>query len=267
VLFYARCNKTNIFRLFLPFGLAGSCQFERFCDLEIVFVYCWGVPELPDDDAGRIDLHVAACHIWHLGKACPAVAIRAWAARWSPWCGEEELAALLKRVAAKPLKWKADALAHKLGVTDAIRTALGLTTIGSIDVDKAGREQRRATNSTARSEKRRRQDGAVPRSEWLLANNASRTKPWIAMGMKRSRYYELKQQGALDSSEHTNRRSSTGVFAPVHDGEQPESGAPPARPRQAPLLEALDADIDTSAVACRLPRSKTAPVNARPIVP
>jgi hypothetical protein len=209
----------------------------RFRELETVFAHCWRGVEMPDDDAGRDHLYIAACHLWHLGKKCgPIVAIRAWVAQWARWCGPDELAALIDRVEANPRMWSADELAHELGLYTmpfVVRQALGLTTIGSIDVDKAGREQRRAANSTVRSEKRRREGGAVPRSEWLLANNASQTKPWIAMGMKRSRYYELKKLGALDRSEHTDRRGSTGVFGPVHDGEQPESGAPPARPRLA----------------------------------
>jgi hypothetical protein len=46
--------------------------------------------QLPDDHAGRDDLYIAACHIWHLGrKYGPVAAIEAWASRWAPWCGAD----------------------------------------------------------------------------------------------------------------------------------------------------------------------------------
>src|SRR5277367_2004654 len=140
----------------------------RFHDLEKVFAHCWRGAELPDDDAGRDHLYIAACHIWHLGKKTgPIVALRAWATQWAPWCGPEELGALVDRVNANPRKWSADELAHELGLyvlPFAVRQALGITTIGSIDVDKDGRRQQRAANSTSRSEGRRREGGARPRS-------------------------------------------------------------------------------------------------------
>lgn len=165
----------------------------RFRELETVFAYCWGALELPDDDAGRIDLHIAACHLWHLGKDYPVPAIEAWASLWAPWCGRDELSALIRRVEVNPRKWKADELAHALGVflTFAVREALKLTTIGSVDVDKVGRKQRRAERSKARSTDRRRKGGAVARAEYE-ANSESRTKPWEAEGISKRTYYRRK---------------------------------------------------------------------------
>ncbi len=207
----------------------------RFHDLEKVFAHCWRGAELPDDDAGRDHLYIAATHIWHLGKKCgPIVTLKTWAAQWAPWCGPEELAALIDRVDADPRKWSADELARELGLhvlPFAVRQALGLTTIGSIDVDKSGREQRRAANSKTRSETRRREGGAVPRSEWLLANNASLTKPWVALSISKATYYRrLRQAGG-----------ETGPNAPIegvglvcsdlsHESPRGAPEAPPNRP-------------------------------------
>jgi hypothetical protein len=63
----------------------------RFRELETVFAYCWRGTQLPDDDAGRDCLFIAACHLWHLGKKCGAeMAITEWAKLWAPWCGSDE---------------------------------------------------------------------------------------------------------------------------------------------------------------------------------
>src|SRR5688500_2995109 len=51
----------------------------RFRELETVFAYCWRGTQLPDDDAGRDCLFIAACHLWHLGRKHGAdTAIREW---------------------------------------------------------------------------------------------------------------------------------------------------------------------------------------------
>lgn len=164
-------------------------QNRRFHELEIVFAHLWR-GRLPDDDAGRDCLFIAACHIWHLGRKCgPDAAIGAWTAIWAPWCDAEELAALIQRVEVNPQKWTADEMAQELGpwLTFEVRQALGLTTIGSVDLDKAGRLQRRAENSKERSTEKRRRSGAVTRAEYE-AKSESRTKPWLALGISRATY-------------------------------------------------------------------------------
>ena len=150
----------------------------RFRELETVFAYCWRGTHL----TGRDCLYIAACHIWHMARKCGAdAAIEEWARLWAPWCGPAELAALIERVAANPQTWTADELADELGyiLPFSVRQALGLTTIGSFDVDKRGREQRRAANNKNNSTEWRRRNGAVPRAEWLATNTASRDQPWL----------------------------------------------------------------------------------------
>ena len=187
-------------------------------------------------------------------------AIRAWAAQWAPWCGPDEIADVIRRIAANPQKWKADPLAHRLGfyMTNKLRTASRLTTIGDIDVGKAGREQRRAANSSTRSETRRREGGARPRSEWLLENNADQTEPWAAMGISRRTYYRRKANGlllcsdqcqsggtganaakrgeAMVCSEKCHDRSPDGISLPPVSTAEPacDRGPPEAASRQPP---------------------------------
>jgi hypothetical protein len=82
----------------------------------------------------------------------------------------------------------ADYLAKTLGVTYEERQRLGLTTIGSIDVDKEGRKERRKRRDREAHERRRRAQGAKPRSEYE-ANALSKAKPWLAAGISRRQWY------------------------------------------------------------------------------
>jgi hypothetical protein len=223
----------------------------RFKELETVFAYVWRGPQLPDDDAGRHDLWIAACHIWHLARQCgPIVALRQWVAEWAPWCGPDELQALIDRVDANPRKWTADELAHELGVAVvpfSVRQALGLTTIGSIDVDKAGRELRRSANSTNRSTERRRKLGAVPREQYLAANTANRDQPWLALGISKPTYYRRKKRDAqcgtlCETSANAPKKGNVLVCSDLYHVQPTASaaervkrdGAPGDHPRGAP---------------------------------
>jgi hypothetical protein len=216
----------------------------RFKELETVLAHCWRGTELPDDDAGRDHLYIAACHLWHLRKKRgPIVAIREWAAHGAPWCGPDELAVLIDRVQSNPRTWSADELAHELGLhvmPFAVRQALGLTTIGSIDVDKAARKRRRAANKKESSTARRRRNGAVSRSEYLAVNVASQTRPWVALGISRPTYYRRKALEAQgETSPSTPKRGDILVYTDLsHDVEQQSanSRAPQAPRRQAPII-------------------------------
>jgi hypothetical protein len=105
----------------------------RFYDLQKVFAHCWRGAELPDDDAGRDHLYIAACHIWHLDKTHGWIAtLRAWVKQWAPWCHTDELSELIDLVEANPRTWTADELAHELGLhvlPFSVRQALGMSKI------------------------------------------------------------------------------------------------------------------------------------------
>jgi hypothetical protein len=74
----------------------------------------------------------------------------------------------------------ADRLGRWLGLTHAIRTALRITTIGSVDVGKRTRKELRRRKDRAYQERRRRDRGARPHSESL-----SQSQPWKELGMSR----------------------------------------------------------------------------------
>jgi hypothetical protein len=204
----------------------------RFSELETVFAYYWRGTQLPDDDAGRDCLWIAACHVWHLSKKCgPIAAIKAWAAHWAPWCCEEELVALITRVEADPRKWKADPMAVELGLPIKTRDALELTTIGSIDLDKEGRKQRRKDRKRHGQAEHRRKNGATTRDEYLAKNWKGRVKPWVALGISRATYY--RRQRETETGPCTAKDRDILVSTDLSHGAEGRR-APQARRRRAP---------------------------------
>lgn len=172
-------------------------------ELKIVFRHRYGKDELPDDDAGRDDAELLLHALAHRGVANRLGLMNAELDQWAPWLTGEDRAAMIANVMKNPLKFEADTLAHKIGnFTDAERTFLGVTTIGSVDVTAEQRKDRQKQKNAKKHAERRRQAGAVPRDEWLAANNASRTKPWLALGMSRASYYRALSKAADEAKRH-----------------------------------------------------------------
>jgi hypothetical protein len=84
------------------------------------------------------------------------------------------------------------------GLTFAVRQYLGLTTIGSIDVDKAGRAKRRKERKRAERAEHRRKNGAVTRAEYE-ANSDVRREPWKAQSKSRATYYRHRKSSETPS--------------------------------------------------------------------
>jgi hypothetical protein len=114
----------------------------RCAELERLFMARYGSSTLPDDDAGRDDALLMAHHLAHRPGE-PSQRIAAWlgsAASWMNCAEREDIAAVI----AKPLRWRADKLAARLGLTDVERQRLKIRTIGAVDLGKAARATRRA---------------------------------------------------------------------------------------------------------------------------
>jgi hypothetical protein len=84
-----------------------------------------------------------------------------------------------------------DKLGRYLRLTDAVRTRIGITTIGGYDVSKHQRTLRRKQRARERQARLRRKRGARPRSQSL-----SQTKPWEVEGISRTVWYERRQKAA-----------------------------------------------------------------------
>jgi hypothetical protein len=119
---------------------------------------------------------------------------------------------------------KADPLAKFLGVTFAQRQALGLQTIGSVDVKKRARKELRKRRDRKNKEKLRRARGMRPQSQSL-----TRTKPWEKDGVSR-RTWERRRNKARDAT------LSTPIFLSCEDRlatSEMEQGCPSeASPRR-----------------------------------
>jgi hypothetical protein len=101
---------------------------------------------------------------------------------------EEQAEQVINEADTVPKCRKADALGRYLRLSDKMRTALGITTIGSFDLSKRQRALRKRERSRARKELKRRAAGKKTRVEYLAAAR-SKTQPWRAEGISRRTWY------------------------------------------------------------------------------
>lgn len=172
----------------------------RLNDLARLFRSRYGIT-LPNDDAGKDDLLVAVHHLACLPR--PRQAIMHWLELWAPWMPVAEASKLAAEVIANPQRWKADALAWRLRLTMEQRTMLGITTIGSIDVNKSARTKLRKQRDRQRQANQRRTKGIKPRKIYEQQSIAQ-TKPWEAQGISRATWYRRRETSArMDPSRET----------------------------------------------------------------
>jgi hypothetical protein len=134
--------------------------------------------------------------------------VRNWCRSKAPSLTKAELDALVAYTATSNKNWTNDQCATVLGIGWRDTQEHGFKFIGADDDDGyKNRNAMKAEKHAARSRKYRaarstgakrgrpasttgrRRNGAVPRSEWLLTNNASQAKPWVALGESRASYY------------------------------------------------------------------------------
>jgi hypothetical protein len=85
--------------------------------------------------------------------------------------------------------WKADTLAKRLNLLSDERDRLKIRTIGAVDLNLKQRKERRRERDRLVKQVKRRAAGAKPQ-----AQSACRTKPWLAKGISRSKWYADKQK-------------------------------------------------------------------------
>jgi hypothetical protein len=168
----------------------------RLAELRRLFLGRYGTV-LPDDDAGRDDALIMANHLAKRPEA--ERRIPAWLSLWAPWMVAGEIAAITAKVIAKPVRWRADTLAARLGLTEDERRRLRITTIGAVDLTKEQRKARRKLRDRMVKEARRRHAGAKLRAEYE-ANSISRQKPWEAEGVCRRTWERRQTTGKREQS-------------------------------------------------------------------
>lgn len=149
---------------------------------------------LPDDDAGRDDMLVAINHLACLPH--PQKPIDCWLEIWAPWLTVKERKAIVGDALASPQRWKADALAWRLRLTAADRHALGITTIGAIDENKAARSKRRKAQARKRMQAYRKAKGARSRATYE-GQSREQAAPWLDEGISRAQWYRRRKQAAM----------------------------------------------------------------------
>jgi len=129
--------------------------------------------------------------VWHNRKAKDQIwSVMEAAKRMGGKVTEAEAAAITEEASITRKHLSADNLARFLGVTFEQRQALHLTTIGSINVQKAARKELRKVRARKALADKRRGLGMRPQSESL-----SRTQPWRELGMSRATWYRQNKRG------------------------------------------------------------------------
>jgi hypothetical protein len=175
-------------------------------------------PAMPEGDNGAEEHFGVLLHLTaNLGDPSAV-----WAAqpRWCPWMSEAAFTAIVDKVYAKPLRWRADTLAHEIGLNDATRTRVGITSIGANDFNKEQRIERRNANKLAKRKAKRR----AARALRLMA--PKKAKPWVVAGMSRTSWYAKGKPQFLDSGQkHDTQPTLLPVLGVMFSSEQ-EGAAP-----------------------------------------
>jgi hypothetical protein len=158
----------------------------RVSELSVVFKDRWGVT-LPDDDAGRDDLRLLFHHLAATGGDVTTKMV-GHANRWAPWLPAPQARRLANEVAARPMKFHADTLAHRLRLTYKDRRRLKVRTIGCIEMTAEQRRAFKKEDDVLARKKKRRERGVRSRAEYE-AKSDNRLKPWLAEGVSRRTWY------------------------------------------------------------------------------
>jgi len=197
---------------------------HRLREIERIIEHRYGV--VPDTDDADIILDQVACCILHMMRkktgrkpdhAELVDRLNLWCERWADETSIRLRSVVAREVLRRPRLDCADECAAKLRLSYDERTLLGITTIGSYDVDKRGRAKRRKARKLIRDRKRaatkRAERGAVPRSEYL-ATSLSTTQPWKEEGISR-RTWERRRRRAFFSTLRQSRGGMTQVRRPA----------------------------------------------------
>lgn len=127
-----------------------------------------------------------------------------WCDRFAPSAGEQEISALAEEALARPAKLiPDDTVGETLRFSYEERLRQKATTIGSYDVDRAGRKElaklRKQQRQRLEKQEERRSNGAVPRAQYE-ANSLSQTQPWLAEGICRRTWERRRKKAAAEQA-------------------------------------------------------------------
>jgi hypothetical protein len=180
----------------------------RISDLKKLFRYRYRGECFPDDDDGRHSLMIMLHHYARLSPQKVPRLIKT----CTPWLGKDDTSEMLDDVSEHPKIWRANSLGLELNYTAAEWHELRLRTIAPVDMTAAERKLHNKLRKRQRMRvKRRIEEGRTPRAQYE-ANSKSRTKPWEAVGMCRSKWYKLQKEARGQVCAH---KASTTRHTPV----------------------------------------------------
>lgn len=162
----------------------------RIRELTVLYEHLWprGIP------AGDIGYQAARVMVHHIARLRHADRrMDGWLGYCVPWIDLGDRETIMREAVECRLKWRADKLAWKFGVTDTMRTELKLTTIGAIDVSKAERLKRRKEQNNNQMRAKRRDNGVKSRPEYLKAIKLT-SPPWVVAGCSRATWYRRQRE-------------------------------------------------------------------------
>jgi hypothetical protein len=184
----------------------------------------------PDtDDADRY-VWVVAQHMGHISRETVETELLRWCERWAPDFPADQITEIASRAAKNPHKFTADKLAQSLGLKEAEREALKITTIGAVDCSAEQRAAKRAEKKRVRecqrARRQRRAQGKPSRAEYE-ATSLSETKPWERRGISRSTWYRRQAQQLADEQK---QREHAEIMAYRKPRQNPFAAPPPEDP-------------------------------------
>jgi hypothetical protein len=138
---------------------------------------------------------------------------------------EREAVQIIQEAATTRQRRKADPLAQYLRLTDKMRSAMGIKTIGSIDVSSQQRARRRKEQDRRNKQNKRKARGAKSRAEYE-AHSLTHTKPWEKESISRRTWFRRRKAAARLGTSPRN------ITPPRIHGQK--SARPPRRHRRQP---------------------------------
>jgi hypothetical protein len=196
-------------------------------EIERIISHRYGA--VPDTDDADIILDQVACCILHMAwkrtgrkpdHAELLDRLNFWCERWASETSIRLRRVVARQVLRRPRLDGADECAARLRLSFDERTLLGITTIGSYDLDKLGRAKRRKARKLIRDRqraaKKRAERGAVPRSQYL-AKSLSATQPWKDEGISRSTWQRRRRPKNSDAGRRDASPSPSSTVLLLHD--------------------------------------------------
>jgi hypothetical protein len=132
----------------------------------------------------------------------------------------EEANQIIEEADARPAIRDADALGRYLGLTDEMRTALRIDTIGASDVTRQQRAVRRKKRNRMHNQAKRRARGTKTRAEYLAAVSVLGPRRWEAEGKSRRTWYRHRKAAATESVDRASALSPTSSPSLPHDRQR-----------------------------------------------